>query len=389
MSRLVVIISLISFVILSAIVLWGAIWLANAPPGIFHLKTNPVNHNSQVALAAFPPTPRITPIAGIGGLPLESDKDIPLPTILPWPTMQNTPTSTPELTRAEAIPTLEPPQRPVVNGIPWEMFIVLSPETINHSREIYRIGQGLGRNPNRYSKVGDSTVENPHFLARFDEGPYNLGTFNYLEPAIANFRGSHARGSLAVAIGLHSWSANDPMWADSGTCLPNETPVECEIRVNNPALLFIRLGTNDVGMAGSFEANIRQIVETTIAAGVIPVIGTKGDRLEGSNENNDILRRIATEYTIPLWDYDRVADTLPGRGLDIDGAHMMTFYAHDYNDPTAFTRGHAMHNLTALMMLDALWRQVLSDKSSSYYRGMLTKLPIDRISAANTLLYEN
>ncbi|WP_374687903.1 hypothetical protein, partial [Promineifilum sp.] len=93
--------------------------------------------------------------------------------------------------------------------------------------------------------------------------------------------------------------------------------------------------------------------------GVLPVIGTKGDRHEGSNENNDILRRIAADYRIPLWDYDVVAGTLPGRGLDVDAAHMLTFFAHDYADPTAFTRGHAMHNLTALMMLDALWRLVI------------------------------
>lgn len=146
------------------------------------------------------------------------------------------------------------------------------------------------------------------------------------------------------------------MWADGALCLPNETPVECEIRVHNPSMIIIRLGINDVGAAASFDANIRRIVDTAIAAGVIPIIGAKGDRHEGSNENNDILRRIDADYRIPLWDYDRVADTLPGRGLDVDAAHMITFYSHDYTDPTAFTRGHAMHNLTALMMLDAVWR---------------------------------
>ena len=114
-----------------------------------------------------------------------------------------------------------------------------------------------------------------------------------------------------------------------------------------------------------FETNIRQIVETSIAAGVIPVIGTKGDRHEGSNENNDILRRIASDYHIPLWDYDRIADTLPGRGLEPDMAHMLTFYSHDYTDPTAFTRGHAMHNLSALMMLDALWREIVLPDSTN------------------------
>ena len=53
------------------------------------------------------------------------------------------------------------------------------------------------------------------------------------------------------------------------------------------------------------------------------------------------------------------ANTLPRRDPDVDTAHMLTFFAHDYNDPTAVTRGHAMHNLTALMMLDAVWREVM------------------------------
>ena len=288
-----------------------------------------------------------------------------LPTIPPWPTMQNTPTSeattlpisqSPNLQSPISSLPLDPPQPMPLNGLPWESIIVLSPEAAAHAREIFAAGQARGRNPHAFSKVGDSTTENPHFLARFDEGTYNLGPYAYLQPAIDQFRGSHGRDSLAVAIGLHAWTANDPMWADDTLCLPNETPVECEIRIHNPAIIIIRLGTNDVGVAQSFDANIRRIVDTAIAAGVIPVIGTKGDRHEGSNENNDILRRIAADYRIPLWDYDRVAGTLPGHGLDVDAAHMLTFYSHDYTDPTAFARGHAMHNLTALMMLDALWR---------------------------------
>jgi hypothetical protein len=290
--------------------------------------------------------------------------------------MQHTPTTAPPTAApptampptaapSTATPTSEPP-RPAVNGVPWEAIVVMPPGVAARAREIFAAGQALGRNLHAYSKVGDSTTENPHFMARFDDGPYNLGAYAYLQPAIDHFRGSHGRNSIAVRIGLHAWTANDSAWADAG-CLPNETPVACEIRVHNPAVLLIRLGTNDVG--GEFESNIRRIVDTAIAAGVIPVIGTKGDRHEGSNANNETLRRIAADYRIPLWDYDRVAETLPGRGLDVDAAHMLTFYAHDYNDPTAFTRGHAMHNLTALMVLDAVWREVLVAGTSSSTMG--------------------
>jgi len=310
--------------------------------------------------SGFVPTPRVFPATGIGGArpsPTPAATLTVAPTLTPPPTATASPTAvaTPT-TPPSPTPAMPPPLAVVVNGVPFEAIVVMPPEVVARVREIFAAGQALGRNPNAYAKVGDSTTENPHFMARFDEGPYNLGAYAHLQPAIDHFRGSHNRDSVAVRIGLHSWTANDPAWAEVGLCLPNETPVQCEIRLHNPSIILIRLGTNDVGVGLMFEANIRHIVDTAIAAGVIPVIGTKGDRHEGSNENNDALRRIAAEYRIPLWDYDHVADTLPGRGLDIDAAHMMTFYAHDYNDPTAFTRGHAMHNLTALMVLDAVWR---------------------------------
>ena len=320
------------------------------------------------AAEAMPESPPLTTnvlpavnVAGISGITTEPADAQSLPTVPPWPTMQHVPTvvSTPP---AAAV-AVEPPQQVMVNGVPWERIINLSPDVIAHAKSIYAAGQLLGRNPHAYSKVGDSTSENPHFLTRFDEGPYDLGPYAYLEPAVAHFRGSHSRDSIAVRIGLHAWTANDPMWAESNLCLPNETPVQCEIRINNPVILLIRLGSNDSGAGSSFDANIRQIVEAAIAAGVIPVIGTKGDRHEGSNENNDILLHIAADYQIPLWDYDLVADTMPNRGLDIDNIHMLSYYAHDYTDPTANLRGHAMHNLTALMMLDALWRLVVETEA--------------------------
>jgi|CXWK01.1.fsa_nt_gi hypothetical protein len=310
----------------------------------------------RVGVGGAPPTPFAgRPSPTPAAMPTATPTWTPSPTVTPLPT--NTAAPSPLATPLpSATPALAPPQPVSVNGVPFESIIVMPPEVVAHVREIFATGLALGRNPNAYAKIGDSTTENPHFMARFDEGGYSLGGYAHLQPAVDQFHGSHGRDSVAVRIGLHSWTANDPAWAEPGLCLPNETPVQCELRLHNPSIVFIRLGTNDVGVGLMFEANIRYIVDTALAAGVIPIIGTKGDRHEGSNENNDILRRIAAEYRIPLWDYDRVADTLPGRGLDVDAAHMMTFYSHDYNDPTAFTRGHAMHNLTALMMLDAVWR---------------------------------
>ncbi len=316
------------------------------------VPTPPVAAPAGVA-ASYKPTPTaaqvvatsvVTGTTGTGGRAAATG----------WPLA--TVTAMPSATPIPPTPALAPPQPLSVNGVPFDAIVVIPPEVVAHVREIYAAGQALGRNPNAYAKVGDSTIENPHFLTRFDEGGYNLGDYAGLQAVIDQFRGSHARDSVAVRIGLHAWTANDPAWAEPGLCLPNETPVACEIRLQNPSIVLIRLGTNDAGVSELFANNIRQILDTAIAAGVIPVIGTKGDFHEGSDENNAILRALAAEYRVPLWDYARVADTLPGRGLDQDAAHMLTFYSHDYSDPTAFTRGHAMHNLTALMALDAVWR---------------------------------
>ena len=108
-----------------------------------------------------------------------------------------------------------------------------------------------------------------------------------------------------------------------------------------------------------FDESIREAVQYAIDNGVIPVIGTKADRHEGSNENNEILRQIAADFRVPLWEYDLVAATMIGRGLDTDGVHMTGFYSHDYTLPEAYQSGHAMHNLTALMVLDTLWKEVI------------------------------
>ena len=252
-----------------------------------------------------------------------------------------------------------------LGGVPLASIIVMPDNVAQNARRIFAQGQAMGRNPRAYSKIGDSTIQNPYFMARFDEpGGYNLGRYAYLQPTIDYFAGSHGRQGAAVRKGFHSWTVTDPTWADKTICQPAESPVACEFRLNNPVIVLIRLGSNDRGVPDGFEQNLRQIIEYAIANGVIPVIGTKADRFEGSNQNNEILRRLAAEYELPLWDFDAAAQIIPGRGLDVDNVHLTTFYAHDYSSPVALQRGHSVHNLTALIMLDALLNEVILPETS-------------------------
>ncbi len=281
--------------------------------------------------------------------------ETPRPAPTHTPIGQPTPTVPKQMATYAATPTaVPPPDR--VNDLPFASFSVMDSAVIDHMREIYAAGRTRGRNPRAFSKAGDSTIELPYFLARFDSRPYNLGDYKYLQAVIDHFKGSYGRKSLAVRIGQHSWTLLNPAWADKQQCNADESPLACEFRVNNPSVLILRLGANDAGVPKTFEKNMRAVVEYTIEQGVIPVLSTKPDQRKGTEQVNDILRKIAADYEIPLWDFSRVAETLPGHGLGADGVHLTGFYQHDYTLPQAFQRGHGMQNLTALIVLDEIWR---------------------------------
>ncbi len=269
--------------------------------------------------------------------------------------------ATPEAPVTTAMVNISAPYDPNgINGVAMTSIMVMPPQTVATVRMIYGVGQAFKRNPTAFSKLGDSTIENPYFLARFDTPDYNLGNYSYLQPTIDAFHGSFARDSVAVRRGLHSWSVYDPMWADTQQCNHGETILLCEIRLNNPMMLIVKLGSNDVGVPDQFEANIRRLIVDTTMQGVIPVLSTKADRHEGSDINNQIIRRLAAEYNIPLWDFDLLAGTLPARGLGEDQVHLTTFYAHDWRLPEALTRGYGLMDLTGLMAVNAVWQAAVS-----------------------------
>jgi len=306
-----------------------------------------VGQRLTIPLGTIPDPPTMTPTAA----PTPTATSTPPP---PTPDTGSAPSGTDQpIGTAEETP--EPPDN--VNGVPIDQFVIMPPAVQDNIRRIYAAGQALGRNPRAFSKLGDSTIENPHFLARFDSGPYNLADYAYLQPVIDFYLGSFSRQGVAVRRGLHSWSALNPTWADETQCQPNEGPLPCEIRLHNPSAIFVRLGSNDAGVPDTFRQSLQAVIDYCVQNGVIPIIGTKADRFEGpDNVNNAIMRELAIKNNVPLWDFDRVAETLPNRGLAPgDETHMSFFYAHDYSLPEAFTRGHAVHNLTALIMLDRVW----------------------------------
>jgi hypothetical protein len=249
-----------------------------------------------------------------------------------------------------------------INEIAIDQIVIIDEDAAANIVMIFERGQRLGRSARAFSKLGDSTIESPYFLDRFDvgQGSYNLGAFGYLQTAVDYFQGSFARQGVAVIRGLHSWSVFDPMWANDYVCEPRETMLECEFRIHNPAYLFVRIGSNDVGAPTAFENNLRDIIAFATTNGVIPILGTKADRHDGpGNRNNEVIRALADEFNLPLWDFDLVAGTLPNRGVGGDGVHLTTWYAHDFTNPEAFRRGYGVHTITALLALYKTWLVVL------------------------------
>ncbi len=300
--------------------------------------------------ASRPPTPTLvlpktyTPTA----TPLPPT---PTPTATPTPPATTTPTPAPSPTA-----TIVSFHHASINGVPYEEFIIMDDEVRAHVREIFAHGLKMGRNPFVFSKMGDSIIANKHFLRDFDGKdpnlrPYNLGAYAHLQDTIDYYSGSFDRSGAAVRPGLNSLMILNPRWTDNEDCLPKENMVDCEIRLNNPSVAIIQLGTND--RANVLAINYDRLVAHLIEEGIIPILFTKADRGGGpNNENNEIIRWIANKYKVPLIDFDRLADTLPHRGLKSDNTHLSAAPRFDYSNPDTFRYGDAIHNLSALMMLD-------------------------------------
>jgi hypothetical protein len=229
--------------------------------------------------------------------------------------------------------------------------------------QIYLDGIALGNNPRAFSKIGDCGSTPAWFLGDFDRGTryYRLGDHSDLEPVIQAFQGSYGRTSLAAKSGFNASSILAPLWSDPKLCQPNERPLDCEYRTHRPTIAFLMLGSNDVYHPDEFEPQMRKIIETSIEQGILPILSTKADNLEGDSSINATIARLALEYDIPLWNYWRAVQELPDQGLQPDGVHI-TWAPNRFDDVQAMSRGWPVRNLTALQILDAIWKAV-ADKS--------------------------
>jgi hypothetical protein len=223
---------------------------------------------------------------------------------------------------------------------------------IARARAILQAGQQLGNQPHVFTLVGDSNTVSPLFFDMFDDGSYDHARYAPYQATIDYFHGSFAAGSVAAQGAYTTKRQLEPAPEGSG-CQPGEAVLPCEYRLRRPALALILLGTNGAGQWWFFEDSYRQVIEISLANGVIPVLTTKADSTErqsgvGANYVNDRIRRFAVTYQLPLIDLYAATRSVPGRGLAADGFHLSP-------------AGQEERNFISIQMLDWLRSSALYD----------------------------
>jgi hypothetical protein len=295
----------------------------------------------------------------LSALPIVWDGTPVSPQATPLPPAQAAPAAAPD---AASLPNYD-----VISGIS------------GHARDLYLKGQSLGNRPNVFSKVGDSITVSPYFLYPFGSGAYNLRGYGKLQPVVNYFAQADARDgnnsflnpSLAAYNGITTGGILDPNNAWGQVCQSGETPLECEYRIVKPSVALIMLGTNDVASTAldTYRSNLGRIVQITVDRGIIPVLSLLPTRQGYENSIpafNQVIADTAAANDIPLWNFGGAIYALDNNGLS-DGIHPSAPPGNGPDDFAAaadFTGdnlgyGYTVRNLTALQVLDAVWRRAM------------------------------
>lgn len=280
------------------------------------------------------------------------------PSLSPVPSATITLTETPSPT---ATFTLEPSITPTVTNTPLPVTLGLDPAdwhnwpvqpiVTERTRLIYQIGQALGNDPHAFSVFGDCQSEPKVFLAPYDTDPVLVAALTpALQETVAWFAGSFNRDGPTIRGGTTTGALLWSLWHQNKyTCTSLETPLQCELRIHKPSFVIIHVGTH---YENRDEDYMRSILDQLIAAGVVPILATKADDRELDERVNSAYARLVAEYEIPLWNFWAAVDDLPNRGLytRTDAEYQGNLYLTE--------EARAIHRLTALQALDAVWRIV-------------------------------
>ena len=302
-----------------------------------------------------------------------------------WVTTQISLSTIPVSTQTQiVIPTATPSPAPAPTittiSVPPKEFAVVSGVSQN-AHQIFLRGQQLGNRADVFSKVGDSITSGTYapdspFLVPIGNRKYNLDQYGNLQNVIDYFSKTKARDansfsntSLAARAGWASWMAMTIPKYPTSPCNKDETPLACEYRIVKPSAAIIMFGTNDVRLSSlaTYEKYMRLILEASIQNGIVPIVSTVPPikaawGVSRAEQYNTIVIKLAREYDVPLLDYYSAMKTLPNDGLAADGVHpslpptLQTAFFTQKN----IQYGYTIRNLTALQVLDKVWREALT-----------------------------
>ena len=227
--------------------------------------------------------------------------------------------------------------------------------------------QKAGRDVRMFTIAGDSNANWPVLLGLQTGGEKDVAQQQpSLRGILARFDPSMAHVSAAVGGGFRAADMFDVNFDQKpATCQPSEGVYACELRLSNAAVVFIQLGTGDRFAWKDYEATYRAMLDTALAANVVPVLFTKADEMESYQGGapmgylNDVVRKLAAEYQLPLvefFDATRGLPTIPNPDLPD-----RPFVQHGLHDEWGYyfhltEEGRVLKLICMLQMLDALTR---------------------------------
>ncbi len=312
---------------------------------------------AQAAIPAAPsPIPTETPAIQLANPePITASSTAPIPTnpAAAVSTQTFTPTTAASETAftdtvTATIPTL--PAALDLDPANWKDWPVI-PTITQHARQIYQAGILNGTDPHAFSVLGDCQSLPETFMGVYDLDPSVVNSLpDDLQATVSQFGGSFSRPGPTVKGGT---TAGAILWIEwhEGLygCQMTETPLACELRIHNPSIVLINLGTH-------YETRnidyLRKILDILISQGSLPVLSTKADDRELDDRLNYEMAQLAVEYNLPLWNFWNAVSDLPNNGVGLKKGE--EFLGEIYLSDEGLER----QRFTALQVLDTVWRAV-------------------------------
>ena len=232
----------------------------------------------------------------------------------------------------------------------WKSWPVI-PQVPENARTIYHRGLAMGTNPHAFSILGDCQSLAATFMGAYDTDPAIVADLPpELQAAVDHFSGSFNRRSPTVKGGTTAgailWSA----WhGNLYSCRASESPLECELRLHNPSIMIINLGTH-------YESRnlyyLRKILDQLIERGILPILSTKADNREWDEHLNHEMALLAVEYNIPLWNFHAAVSDLPNNGVGTRAGR------ENQGAIYLSAEGLERHRYTALQALAEVWQAI-------------------------------